>query len=128
MKVFGSVTALALVLMGCTATRSLNVVSTNNLKLSYPPMRQHVGGEDCAYNFFGVPVSDSNNPSIHRAIDNAASLNPGTDMVTDMTIHRDALITFAYNQACLRVDGNAVAQTTGNTYLDAVQRDFYWDD
>ena len=128
LKPFGSVIVLALVLTGCSTTRSLTVVSTNNVELSYPNGRQRVTGEDCAYNFFGIPASDHSNPSVHRAINDAASMTPDTDTMSDMTIHRDTLITFVYNHACLRVDGNAVAQTTGSSYLDAVQRDFYSND
>jgi hypothetical protein len=128
LKVSVSVTLLALVSMGCTATRSLPLVSTNNLAPSYPPSQQRVTGEDCVYNVFGIPISYNNNPSVHRAIDNAASMTPGGYTMTDITIHRDILILFVYNEACIRVDSNAVARSTGNSYLDAVQRDFYWNE
>jgi hypothetical protein len=128
LKASVSVTLLALVLMGCTATRSLPVVSTNNLAPSYPPSRQRVTGEDCVYNVFGIPISYNNDPSVRRAIDNAASMTPYGYTMTDITIHRDILITFVYNEVCVRVDGKAVAQTTGSSYLDAVQRDFYRND
>lgn len=128
MKALGSVTVLALVLMGCTATRNVTVISSKTLELTYPPRQQHVTGEDCAYNVFGIPISGTSPPSVHQAIDNAASLTPGSDMITDMTIHRDVLVTLVYNQVCLRVVANAVGQTTGSGYLDAVQRDFNWND
>jgi hypothetical protein len=128
LKAFGSITVLALVLMGCTASGNVTVVSSRTLELTYPPRQQHVTGVDCAYNFFGIPVSGTSPPSIHQAIDNAASLTPGVDMITDMAIHRDVLITLAYNQVCLRVVANAVGQKTGNRYLDGVQRDFDWSD
>ena len=98
MKASVSVTLLALVLMGCTATRSLPVVSTNNLAPSYPPSRQRVTGEDCVYNVFGIPISYNNDPSVHRAIDNAASMTPYGFTMSDITIHRDILITLVYNE------------------------------
>jgi hypothetical protein len=122
------VSAVALLLMGCATTRTVTVISSRTLELSYPPRQQHVTGVDCAYNVFGIPISGTSPPSIHRAIDVAASASPGSDMITDMTIHRDALVTLVYNQACLRVVANAVSQTTGNGYLDAVERDFDWSD
>jgi hypothetical protein len=126
LKALSSVPILALVLMGCTATRNLTVASSNNLELTYPPGQQHVTGEDCAYNVFGIPISGTSPPSIHQAIDNAKSMTP--NMITNMTIHHDVLITLAYNQVCFRVVADALLQTTGNGYLDAVQRDFDWND
>lgn len=128
MKVFASVILSAAVLAGCSATRTLTLVSRNDVEVGYPPAPQRVTGEDCAYNFFGIPASDYNNPSVRRAIDSAASMAPGSYALTDMTVDRDTLITFAYNQACLRVIGNPVAQTTGNRYLDGIRRNFDWND
>ena len=112
----------------CSSTRTLTMVSRNDVEVGYPPTRQHVSGEDCVYNFFGIPASDYSNPSVRRAIDSAASMAPGSYAMTDMTVDRDTLITLAYNQACLRVTGNPVAQTTGNRYLDGIRREFSWSD
>jgi len=128
LKVLGCVILLALVLGGCAATRNVTVISSKTLELTYPPRQQHVTGVDCAYNVLGIPISGTSPPSVHQAIENAASITPGSYMITDMAIHRDILITLAYNSACLRVVANAVGQTTGNGYLDAVQRDFDWSD
>jgi hypothetical protein len=115
------------VLAGCSSTRSQTLASGNNLELNYTPPRQHLTGESCSSNFFGIPTGD-NDPSIQQAVDNAASVSPGTEMMTDMTIHRDLLIALAYNQACLRVDGTGVRQTSGSRYLDMVRRNFDWND
>jgi hypothetical protein len=118
----------AALLAGCSSTRTLTMISRNDVEVGYPPTQQHVTGEDCVYNFLGIPASDYNNPSVRRAVDSAAAMAPGSYAMTDMTINRDTLITLAFNRACLRVIGNPVAQTTGNRYLDGIGRDFSWND
>jgi hypothetical protein len=128
LKLPACVILCAALLPGCSATRTITMISRNDVEVGYPPTRQRLSGEDCVYNFFGIPASDYSNPSVRRAIDSAASMAPGSYAMTDMTVNRDTLITFAYNQACLRVVGNPVAQTTGNRYLDGIRRDFSWDD
>lgn len=85
-------------------------------------------GEDCAYDVLGIPISGLSPPSIHQAIDNAASIAPTGSMLTNMSVHRDVMVTLAYNQACLRVVANATGQPTDNRYLDSVQRYFDWTD
>jgi hypothetical protein len=127
LKVFGSVILTALLLAGCASTTNQTLASGNNLELNYTPPRQHLTGESCASNFFGIPTRD-NDPSVQQAVDNAASMSPGTEMMTDMTIHRDLFVTFAYNQACVRVDGTGIRQSSGSRYLDTVRRDFDWND
>lgn len=104
------------------------MISGKTFEVAYPPRHQQVSGEDCAYNIFGIPISGTTPPSIHQAIENAASVAPTGDMITDMSIHRDILVTLAYNQACLKVIADATGQTTGNRYLDSVQRYFDWAD
>ncbi len=100
---------LALGLSACTSTRvgSLTLASTKNLGYTYTTLREHVAGQDCAYNVLGIPLG-SVNPNLQEAVDNAASQVPGADMMTDVTVHHDVLITLLYNQACVRVDGNAI--------------------
>jgi hypothetical protein len=127
LKARGVIALLALVLVSC-ASRNISVISGRTFEVAYPPRHQHVIGEDCAYNVFGVPISGTSPPSIHQAIDNAASVAPTGDMITDMSVHSDMLVTLAYNQACLRVVADAMGQTTGNRYLDSVQRYFDWGD
>lgn len=85
-------------------------------------------GKDCAYNVLGIPISGTSPPSIQQAIDNAASVAPTGDMITDISVHRDVLVTLAYNQACLRVVAGTEGQKSGNRYLDSVQRYFDWAD
>jgi hypothetical protein len=104
------------------------MISRNDVEVGYPPTKQHVTGEDCVYNFLGIPASDYSNPSVRRAINSAASMAPGSYAMADMTIHRDTLITLAYNQACLRVVGDPIAQTSGSRYLDGIRREFDWND
>jgi hypothetical protein len=128
LKVATSVIVLATVLTGCASTRPLTVVSRNDVEVGYPATPGHVTGRDCVYNFLGIPASDYSIPSVRRAIDSAASMAPGSYAITDMSVHRDTLITLAFNKACLRVVGNPVAQTTGSRYLDGIRRDFDWHD
>jgi hypothetical protein len=127
LRVFGFALLLALVLVGCTSTSSEMLASGKNLELNYTPPQQHMTGESCASNYFGIPTS-ANDPSVQQAVNNAASASPGSQMMTEMTIHRDILIALAYNQACVKVDGTGVRQSTGSKYLDAVRRDYDWND
>lgn len=128
MKVSAGAIVFAAVLIGCASTRTLTMISRNDVEVGYPPTKQHVTGEDCVYNFLGIPASDYSNPSVRRAINSAASMAPGSYAMADMTIHRDTLITLAYNQACLRVVGDPIAQTSGSRYLDGIRREFDWND
>jgi hypothetical protein len=128
LKVSAGAIVFAAVLIGCASTRTLTMISRNDVEVGYPPTKQHVTGEDCVYNFLGIPASDYSNPSVRRAINSAASMAPGSYAMADMTIHRDTLITLAYNQACLRVVGDPIAQTSGSRYLDGIRREFDWND
>ena len=127
LRVFGFAILPALVLAGCTSTSSEMLASGRNLELNYTPPQLRMTGESCASNYFGIPTS-ANEPSVQQAVNNAASVSPGSQMMTGMTVHRDVLIALAYNQACVKVDGTGVRQTTGSKYLDAVRRDYDWND
>lgn len=100
---------LVITLSACTSTRlgSATMASTKNLGCTFTPIQQHVRGEDCAYNVLGIPLG-SVNPNLQEAVDNAVSPIPGGDMMTNVTVHRDLLITLLYNQACVRVEGDVV--------------------
>ncbi|GEM_PF-3001025 len=111
---------------GCALSRT--VVSPSDAEISYPLTSRHVTGEDCAYNFLGIPASDHLNPSLRRAIDGAAAKAPDSYALTDMTVKRETLVGLIYNQECLKVLGTPVAQTTGSRYLDQVRREFDWSD
>ncbi len=128
LKISTRAIVLLALLTGCASSRTLTMVSTNDVEVGYPPARQRVTGRDCVYNFLGIPASDFDNPSVHRAIDSAVSQAPGSYAMSDMTVSRERLIMLAYNQACLKVEGNPVAQTTGSRYLDGIRREFDWSD
>ena len=127
MNTRGVIALVAFVLAGC-ATQNLAVISGKTFEVAYPARHQRVTGEDCAYNVLGLPISGTSPPSIHQAIDNAASIAPTGDMITDMNVQRDILVTLAYNQACLKVVADVTGRTRGNRYLDSVQRYFDWAD
>ncbi len=104
-------------LSGCT-TRigAFTFASTKNLGVTYPPVQTGVEGEDCVNMILFIPMGTLN-PNVQDAVDRAVEKVPNGDMMTNVTVNEDMLITLLYNRNCVRVTGDVV-----NTRAPTIQR------
>jgi hypothetical protein len=95
-------------LSGCT-TRigAFTFASTKNLGVAYAPLQTAVEGEDCVNLILFIPIGTLN-PNIQDAVDRAVEKVPNGDMMTNVTLREDFLLTLLYNRACVRVTGDVV--------------------
>ncbi|MGH7815443.1 MAG: hypothetical protein ACREQI_15755 [Candidatus Binataceae bacterium] len=87
---------------------SFTLTSTKNLGYTFTPLQKDVTGEDCAQSILFIPWGTLN-PNLQEAVDHAVDQVPGGDMMTNVTIHDDVLITLLYNRNCIRVHGDVVS-------------------
>jgi hypothetical protein len=100
---------LALSMAACTTRLgAFTLASTKNLGAQYQPLQTHVVGEDCARLLLFIPLG-SLNPNVQEAVDRAVEQVPGGDMMTNVTVHEDFLITVLYNSRCVKVVGDVVS-------------------
>jgi hypothetical protein len=99
-----------LMLASCSSTRIgvFTFASTKELGRSYPTVQQHVVGEDCSNVIFFLPLA-SFSPSPQTAVDRAMAQAPSADMLTNITIRSEVLVTLLFNRGCIRVEGDAVS-------------------
>lgn len=84
----------------------LNLVSPRNVEFSTETLRRGVEGRDCTYSLLFLPLG-SLNPNIEEAVDRALAKVADANVLTDVAIYNDAVITLLFNRSCLRVKGDA---------------------
>jgi hypothetical protein len=102
--VIGSV----LLLSGCTASvGELAMAAPERVGAPTKVLRRGISGEACTHKVFGIPFSERA-PDLNAAVEAAVAKVPGGVMLTDVAIQNDYVITFVYNQNCIRVTGDVV--------------------
>lgn len=113
MKTFLVFICCLFTLSGCATVRmgSLTLTSTKNLGETYAPLQKDVSGENCVDEILFIPLGTLN-PNLQDAIDDAVAKVPNGDMMTNLTVHEDLLISILFNQRCVRVNGDVVASNS----------------
>jgi hypothetical protein len=97
----------AALLVSCSAqVGTFTLVSPGTPEM--PRLRQRVRGVDCAVLPLVMPT-----PSLQRAVERAVEQVPWGEMLVDVTVTNDFLVTGVYNRSCYRVEGEVAGSASG---------------
>ena len=93
-----------------TRLGDLTILSTKNVATTANVIKRGVEGRDCVNLLLFIPISGRLNPSVDEAMSDAMSKVPGSNVMTDVALYNDVILTYIFNQACYRVKGDVGVQ------------------
>ena len=83
----------------------LSLVASENVAFAPDVKRKSVEAEDCVYTLLFIPLGGFV-PNVEEAMDRAMEQVPEGNVMTNVAIYQDVIITYLFNQQCLRVKGD----------------------
>jgi hypothetical protein len=81
-----------------------SLISSQNVALAPEPIRRGVEGSDCVYTLVFIPIGGLV-PNVEEAMDGAMDQVPEGNVMTNVAIYNDLILTYVFSRQCTRVRG-----------------------